>query len=231
MGVGLISLLVAEEKRRQAKSESTLSAKKPEIWEEETVMAHGGAPVLEVVRRNSPRRSSVKNSSYDKDAWRRLVESDSDIADVTSILAEYGEHLVDELARRYLAGVDDKTRLFTIIQSIIAETKIQPSSRAVSGPKVDRHSLASVASLYNDQPNDWSLEDASKVETGPPANEEVSADGVVDKPSIDVVTEEAYVDPSKPSQKRQSSRITSADGQLAELISKFAPDSTFLLKK
>ncbi len=184
MGVGLVSLLVAEEKRRRTKTASALSAKKPEICQEEPLVTPAEASVLETVRRDSPCRSSGGNFSHDKIAWRLLVESDADIAHLTSILAEYGEHFVDELAQCYLAGIDDKTRLPGIIENIIAGAKRQTSSRTMSGRKVDRHSLASETSSQNDQPSDWFITNVPKVGTGPPANEEASANKVVNEPSI-----------------------------------------------
>lgn len=123
MGVGLVSLMIAEEKRRRPKIKSALSAEKPESCQEEPLVTPSGAPVLE-----PSRRSSGGNFSYDKNAWRLLVENDADIAQLTSILAEYGDHFVDELAECYLAGTDDKTRLPAIIESIIAGAKRQTQS-------------------------------------------------------------------------------------------------------
>jgi hypothetical protein len=229
MGVGLVALQVAEKKRRKSKRAS----EKTDVWLDEPVAAPVSAPVLTeaAVFRESPRRTSFDISSYDKEAWRRLVESDADLLHLTSILAEYGEHYVDELAKCYLAGVNDKTRVPAIVESIIAAAKRQASRRTRSRPMVDQQSLASAAaSSQNDQPNDRFSNDASRVATGR-AKVDVPLNEALNEPSVSVVNGETSVDPTQPSQRRRSTTITSADADLAELIRKFAPDSTFLLKK
>ena len=68
-----------------------------------------------VVSREPPKPTSPPAVSYDRQAWRQLVESDVDLARITSVLADYGQQYVDELASEYLADID-KQRLPDIVE-------------------------------------------------------------------------------------------------------------------
>ncbi|MBR1152357.1 hypothetical protein [Bradyrhizobium sp. JYMT SZCCT0428] len=111
MGVGLLSLLVAENRRRRV-SVSTLSRAPAD-----ESMAQPPVPEP-LVSRDPPKPISPPAVSYDMQAWRQLVESDVDLARVTSVLADYGQQYVDELAGEYLADID-KQRLPAIVEGII----------------------------------------------------------------------------------------------------------------
>ena len=101
MGVGLLALLVAENNRKRASASAA---------ERRAGGANAMAVPLRYRDRSSvakpPMRMSSPAPSYDQAAWRRLVESDADLARVTSVLADYGQQYVDELAREYLAETD-----------------------------------------------------------------------------------------------------------------------------
>ncbi|CAN7415886.1 hypothetical protein LJR220_003732 [Bradyrhizobium sp. LjRoot220] len=107
MGVGLLSLLVAENNRKRASAAAQSGERADEPM--------AAAPA---VPEPKPARAH-EASSYDRQAWRRLVESDADLARVTSVLADYGQQYVDELAGEYLAETD-KDRLPAIVDGIVA---------------------------------------------------------------------------------------------------------------
>ncbi|MCA6125004.1 hypothetical protein J6500_24370 [Bradyrhizobium sp. WSM 1704] len=128
MGVALIALQVAERRRRRADAAPAAPATgftppvvgaglQPPVFE--PVAQDGASPRL-------PRRMSwpaaTSDAPYDREAWRRLVESDSDLAQIANVLADYGPQYVDELAASYLA-VPDKNRLAAIVDGIIARAR------------------------------------------------------------------------------------------------------------
>jgi hypothetical protein len=100
MGFGLLSLQVAEQNRRRARSAIALTSI-PGIRPNEPTVAHEPAPVP---TKDVTHRTSLNALSYDREAWRRSVESDYDLLRLASILVDYGEQYVDELAKDYLAG-------------------------------------------------------------------------------------------------------------------------------
>jgi len=66
---------------------------------------------------------SPPRPSYDRQAWRQLLESDEDLARVASVLSDYGHQYVDELASEYLAAAD-KTRLPEIVDGIVGRAGV-----------------------------------------------------------------------------------------------------------
>ena len=143
MGVGLIALQVAERRRHQADVAPAAATGfappvvgaglRPPVFE--PVAQHGASPRL-------PRQMSWPATSsdppYDREAWRRLVESDADLAGLANVLADYGPQYVDELAASYLA-VPDKSRLGAIVDGIIARARdtqpaLPPAPTEASGP-------------------------------------------------------------------------------------------------
>jgi hypothetical protein len=137
MGIGLLSLLVAENNRKRAGHPDVSGA-----HEEQPMVAPPATaappPILEpvpVVRREPPMGTSLP-FSYDREAWRRIVESDADLAGVVSILADYGDQYVDELAEEYLA-VGDKRRLPEIVDGIIGRAGKSVAPRGNAGPASD----------------------------------------------------------------------------------------------
>ncbi len=129
MGVGLISLQVAERRRRPAGDlvaagaagfvPPRLSAglQPPTL---DPVAGQDGSPQRQPRRVAWPDRTG--GAAYDQQAWRRLVESDPDIARLAKVLADYGPQYVDELAASYLAA-PDKKRLGAIVDGIIARAR------------------------------------------------------------------------------------------------------------
>ncbi|KWV53931.1 hypothetical protein AS156_07960 [Bradyrhizobium macuxiense] len=128
MGIGLISLQVAERGRRRAGLTVAGSAAASTGFVPPSVVAGLQPPTSEPAQRDGPparqpRRvtwpANGSDAPYDREAWHRLVESDPDIARLAKVLADYGPQYVDELAINYLAA-PDKARLGGIVDGIIA---------------------------------------------------------------------------------------------------------------
>ena len=122
MGIGLLSLLVAENNRKRAGRPDVVAVRvEPPMPPLVPPPMAAPAPIPEpepIVRREPPMGMKPPAFSYDREAWRRIVEGDSDLARVVSVLTDYGDQYVDELAKEYLA-VGDKRRLPEIVDGII----------------------------------------------------------------------------------------------------------------
>ncbi|MBR1271575.1 hypothetical protein JQ629_29225 [Bradyrhizobium sp. AUGA SZCCT0222] len=128
MGVGLLSLLVAENNRQRVSVTTLGRAPADERMAQ--------PPVPEpLVSREPPKPISPPAVSYDSQAWRQLVESDVDLARITSVLADYGQQYVDELACEYMADID-KQRLPAIVEGIIGRASKSVAPRG-NGMPVD----------------------------------------------------------------------------------------------
>src|SRR5262245_9395500 len=119
MGVGLIALQVGEQKRRRLKL-----ALAPETLDTSV----DGAPP-----QRKPRRANWDRPPYDKARWQELVDSDPDLAQLASVLADYGPQYVDELATSYMAA-PDKSRLGGIVDTIIARARGEALRSPPSSP-------------------------------------------------------------------------------------------------
>ncbi|UGY18151.1 hypothetical protein [Bradyrhizobium septentrionale] len=132
MGVGLIALQVAERRRSPADDPAPAAAAG---FTPPRLSAGLQPPTLDPVTgqdagpQRQPRRMAWPDSwpdkngaPYDREAWRRLVESDPDLAQLAHVLADYGPQYVDELAASYLAA-PDKSRLGAIVDGIIARAR------------------------------------------------------------------------------------------------------------
>ncbi|MBR0794424.1 hypothetical protein JQ615_03375 [Bradyrhizobium jicamae] len=126
MGIGLISLQVAERSRRRP----DFSVVTPPGIDRALKSPGLQPPKFEPVPESAPPRQASRvarlaksrGEPYDKEAWRVLIERDPDLAKLTQVLADYGPQYVDELAISYLA-VPDKTRLGAIVDGIIARAR------------------------------------------------------------------------------------------------------------
>lgn len=158
MGVGLVSLQVPKQNRRRVpraasaeRLEMPLRAVARPRAEEPVIRREPAlAPAPEVAQTAdlaSPRfdgsalaRSVAAISvsakpSYDKEAWHHLIEHDPDLAQLASVLADYGQPYVDELAMRYLAA-PDKSRLGAIVDGIVANARAGAPSAPVTEPPI-----------------------------------------------------------------------------------------------
>jgi hypothetical protein len=147
MGVGLLSLQVAEQKRRRARTaaaparagadkrmeKSTIPRpKEPGVFRASSPIpvAPGGAP-------EAAGTASPDQYGYDREEWRRLVESDPDLAQLASVLGDYGQQYVDAFARNYLEA-PNKSRIAGIVDGIVASARSSHSARATAPSERDR---------------------------------------------------------------------------------------------
>ena len=239
MGVGLVALQVAEQNRRRATLAlvapvesfgASLVAAEPPRAEEPVVQREiAPAPV-----RRATRRFNSDRSPYDREAWRRLIESDPDLAQLTGVLSDFGPQYVDELATSYLAD-PDKSRLGAIVDGIIAKAgRANPlpapappeDSKPVAAPEpaVAPTRDIDVSSAHNE--SGFGLSPAK-----PPAAEiEAPPSATVVAPSAPPASDPPPVEPPRPDRERRDIPITTVDDDLTEMIKKFAPDSNFLRK-
>ncbi|MGY3440916.1 MULTISPECIES: hypothetical protein [unclassified Bradyrhizobium] len=147
MGVGLISLQVAERRRREADDPVPAGAGG---FTPPRLSAGLQPPTFDPVTgqdtgpQRQPRRvawpDNKGDAPYDRQTWRRLVESDPDLAQLARVLADYGPQYVDELAASYLAA-PDKSRLGAIVDGIIARARdgqTAPPPAPVEAPRPER---------------------------------------------------------------------------------------------
>ena len=258
MAIGLISLQVAEKKRKRAQNTA--------VGGEAVVMPPGATPVIHPAQAVAgpqiapapagwaPRYASPGTPSYDKEAWRRLVESDPELRQLTSVLARYGQQYVDQFATSYLAA-PEKNRIATIVDEIIAKARTIDQTPMAGTSEHDRQLIDRTPRAKNlrNEPTrnrllepertDATLPVASKIPTNeavsPVVSELVTNEavppGAVEPPSIEVSSvevpsDEATSEPPKPDQEPKHTPSTSTDDDLIELIRKFAPDSNFLRK-
>jgi hypothetical protein len=261
MGVGLVSLQVAERNRRKARTtvapanasankpmeeSATSRPKGPRVFREPppTPVAPGRAPA--VAPPVNPDRYG-----YDREEWRRLVESDSDLAQLASVLGDYGQQYVDAFARNYLAA-PNKNRIAGIVDGIIARAgsthsarKAGPSERegppATQEPKVTQPQRDSGHARFAPPAPTAATEPTAETATPPAAATAVSAPAEaaagssaiaavppLQPPPEEVTIEPPKIEPAKPGRPRDSTPGTSADDDLSEMLRKFAPDSSFL---
>ncbi|WP_143278123.1 hypothetical protein [Bradyrhizobium sp. UFLA03-84] len=129
MGIGLISLQVAERRRHPAGDAVPAGAAG---FTPPRLSSGLQPPTLDPVtgQDNGPQRQPRRvawpdkkgDAPYDRQTWRRLIESDPDLAQLAKVLTDYGPQYVDELAASYLAA-PDKSRLGAIVDGIIARAR------------------------------------------------------------------------------------------------------------
>ena len=235
MGVGLVALQVAEQNRRRAtlalvarveSFDASLVAVEPPRAEEPVVQREiAPAPARRATRRFNPDRSP-----YDREAWRRLAESDPDLAQLTAVLSDFGPQYVDELATSYLAD-PDKSRLGAIVDGIIAKAGGAKPLPAADPPDDSKPAVASTPAVAPALATEISSNDSSfdVSPTKPPVTEvEAPPSATVVAASAPPAIDPPPVDPPPPDRERRD--IATADDDLSEMIKKFAPDSNFLRK-
>ncbi|MCA1401408.1 hypothetical protein [Bradyrhizobium sp. BRP56] len=130
MGVGLIALQVDERRRRPADAAVPAGASgftpprlsdglQPPTLDPIAGQDTGQRQPRRVAWPDKKGDAAYDWETYDREAWRRLVDSDPDLAQIANVLADYGPQYVDELAASYLAA-PDKGRLAAIVDGIIA---------------------------------------------------------------------------------------------------------------
>ena len=237
MGVGLVALQVAEQNRRRAEPALVAGSESfdlppavvtPLRTEEPVVQREiAPAPARRVTRRFNPDRSP-----YDREAWRRLVESDPDLAQLMAVLSDFGQQYVDELATSYLAD-PDKSRLGAIVDGIIAKAGGANPLPAANPPDDSKPAVASTPAEATARETEISSNESSfdVSPTKPPVTEvEAPPSATVVAASAPPAIDPPPVDPPPPDRERRDIPITNADDDLSDMIKKFAPDSNFLRK-
>jgi hypothetical protein len=255
MGVGLVALQLAEQSRRRAgiapapaaaatSGTPTAELAMPRAAEAAVFREPRRIPAPEIAQ-----RTAADKSSYDKEAWGRLVEGDSDLAQLATVLADYGQQYVDEFASSYLEA-PDKSRIASIVDGIVARARRPEPAQPVAASEPYRPPAApmpepEVARPRSDPKHTRFVSSAPEAVSGPPApapksaveppaKAEMSSNEVApivpaQVPRKEEVTREQAPPVSPiPDQERGNAPIISVDDDLTELIEKFAPDSTFL---
>jgi hypothetical protein len=243
MGVGLVALQVAEQNRRRARlalvagsgsvDQPPAAVTTPRTEEPVVQRATAPAPARRATRRFNPDRPP-----YDREAWRRLIESDPDLAQLTEVLSDFGQQYVDELATSYLAD-PDKSRLGAIVDGIIAKAG-RANALPAANPSDDSKPAAAFKPAATSEPAAASSPDTeissshSEVSIGlsptnPPAIEVEAppSETIVATPAPPAI-DPPLVEPPRPDRERRDIPITTVDDDLTEMIKKFAPDSNFL---
>lgn len=258
MAIGLIALQVAEKKRKRAQNAAVggeavdmLPGATPVIHPAEAV---AGPQIAPAPAGWAPRYASLGTSSYDKEAWRRLVESDPELQQLASVLAKYGQQYVDQFATSYLAA-PERNRIATIVDEIIAKARTIDQTPKAGTSEHDRQLIdrtPSAKNLRNEPTRNRLLEPERTDATPPVASKILTNDAVspvvseivtneavppgaaepprIEVSSVEVQSNEATSEPPKPDQEPKHAPTTSTDDALIELIRKFAPDSNFLRK-
>jgi hypothetical protein len=236
MGIGLVALQVAERTRRKAEK-SAANAVADARPEPAATFAEASAAPAEHATVGAeapllPAPEAVRNaddSAYDRDAWRLLVQSDPDLAQLAAVLADYGQHYVDEFAGSYLAQ-PDKSRLGAIVNEIIANAGRKDSALAAPAPNVPEPSADANqppgSSIVQSEParNAPKL-DAPKVAAIPRAEQGVGAKAAAMAPHLRIAPTDKH--PEQNPEHGNDSGIP-RDEDFSELIRKFANDASFL---
>jgi hypothetical protein len=257
MGVGLVALQLAEQSRRRARiapAPAAAAAATSGTPAAEFAMPRAAEAVVFREPRRIPapeiaQRAAADKSSYDKEAWGRLVEGDSDLTQLAAVLADYGQQYVDEFASSYLEA-PDKSRIAAIVDGIVARARRPEPAQPVAASEPDLPPAApmpepEVARPRNDPKRTRFVSSAPVAVSGPPAHAPKSA---VEPPAKSELSsnEVAPIVPAQVGRKEEVTReqappvspipdrelrnapVISVDDDLMEMIKKFAPDSTFL---
>jgi hypothetical protein len=157
---------------------------------------------------------------YDREAWRRIVEGDADLARVVSVLADYGDQYVDELAKEYLA-VGDKRRLPEIVDGIIGRAGVAPHSNAKLASEVKPANPVRRSNLMDRPPRSLPPAKSKVAETVPDA---------VPRP-VEPVKQETISAPLPPPMALEPERVAedrnktiiSADEELTAMLGRLFP--------
>jgi hypothetical protein len=231
MGIGLLSLLVAENNRKRARRAEVSGARVEQPMAAPSPVA-APPPIPEpvpFVRREPSMGTIAPASSYDRQAWRELVESDADLARVAAVLGDYGHQYVDELANEYLA-VGDKTRLPEIVDGIIgrAGASVAPRSNVKPAsevrPAVRRPNL--MAPRPDQQPRPSPPAELKISETLPdPVPQPVEPVEPVKQEAVSASGPPPIVVEPEPAAKDRTKTIIGADEELTAMLGRLSPDS------
>jgi hypothetical protein len=228
MGIGLLSLLVAENNRKRARRPEVSGARLDQPIAEPPPVA-APPPIVEpgpFVRREPTMEPIAPASFYDRQAWRELVESDADLARVAAVLGDYGHQYVDELAREYLA-VGDKTRLPEIVDGIIGRAGASAAPRTNLKPASEVRPPAHRANLMASRPDPQPKPSPPELKVSEPSPDPAPppVEPVVDQETVSAPLPPPIVVKPEPAAKDRTKTIIGADEELNAMLGRLSPDS------
>jgi hypothetical protein len=135
MGLGLICLQIAEQRNRRRAKSAALRTEEIKSRREPLLQAAS----TDILRSDQGEHfSTIDQRSIDRERWRELMSTDSDLARLAEVLAPFGQKYVDGFAAAYLVS-NDKKYLPMIVQNIIASARKDSGRDATSEP-VPSHS-------------------------------------------------------------------------------------------
>jgi len=137
MGLGLIFLQIAEQKRRSAKSAASPYDQSEPHVEQAPIPEAAWAVIPPETDEDAGAGRETGLHSYDRQKWRALLSSDADISRLAKALQPYGQKYVDEFAAAYLA-LNDKDYLPMILRQIIASAR-RDSGQNIAGDFPDEN--------------------------------------------------------------------------------------------
>jgi hypothetical protein len=231
MGIGLLSLLVAENNRKRARRTEASGARVDQPMAAAVAAPPPIAEPVPFVRREPSMATSAPASSYDRQAWQQLVESDADLARVAAVLADYGYQYVDELAKEYLAA-GDKTRLPEIVDGIIGRAGASVAPRSDVKPASEVRPANSVrtsnpsAPRPDRQPRSLPPTELKVSETLPdPAPQPATSVEPVKQETVSAPVPPPIVVEPEPAGNDRTKTIIGADEELTAMLGRLSPDS------
>jgi hypothetical protein len=231
MGIGLLSLLVAENNRKRAGRTEVSGAHvdQPAVAPPPVAAAPPVPEAVPLVRREPSMEPIAPTPSYDRQAWQQVVESDADLARVAAVLADYGHQYVDELAREYLA-VGDKTRLPEIVDGIIGRAGASVAPRISVKPASEVRPPVRWSNLMaprpDRQPRPSPPAELKISETLPdPAPQPVELVEPVKQEAVSASVPPPIVVEPEPAAKDRTKTIVGADEELTAMLGRLSPDS------
>jgi hypothetical protein len=134
MGLGLICLQIAEQRNRRLAKSAALRTEEIKSRQEPPLLQEPSTDSLRSDQREHfGGESTIDRRLIDRERWRVLLGTDSDLARLAEVLAPFGQKYVDELAAAYLVS-NDKKYLPMIVQNIIASARKDSGRDAPSEP-------------------------------------------------------------------------------------------------
>jgi hypothetical protein len=235
MGIGLLSLQIAERNRQREGLPTTsplgipdLQPETPPAIPEAKQLPEApqlpGEPVMPSPDLQDPAPSDMA-------AWRQLFERDADLARVISVLAQYGQVHVNDFVKAYVSAAGDKTRLSAIVDDVIRTAKRNADRRSRAAARLQN------PPTYRSEPRHaHGPDDVPKLSAATPAKQNERLQDALKPPPVAVpiptaeIAAEIDINPPATPTGGRNTTITSADDDLTELIGQFAPDSSFMRK-
>ena len=195
MAIGLIALQVAEKKRKRAQS-TAVGGEGVDMLPGATPVVHpaqavAGPQIAPAPAGWAPRYASLGTPSYDKEAWRHLIESDPELQQLASVLAKYGQQHVDQFATSYLAA-PERNRIAAIVDEIIAKARTIDQTPKAGTSEHDRQLIDRTPSAKNlrNEPTRNRLLEPERTDATPPVASKILTNEAVSPVVSEIVTNE-----------------------------------------